>query len=552
MKIDRQHERSPRTPIFALLLLAAGLVMTFDTMLLSGFRLLPTDPGDPRLNNYLLEHSWQWLTYGSRAPEFWNPPVGHPTPNVLAYGDVMVAFGPLYWIWRLCGFSPSTSYQLWLLSVASLNFGLFFLFLRRFFRFDDFAAAIGAFVFAFGGPRTAQIGHAQLFPQIYVVGALWAFCILIRSAPEDRDPARRRAIAILFACLAAQFYGGFYMGYFLALIVAITIVWALVLRPLRQVLVELLRRQWPALGLCAVVSALVVAPLAQHYVTAAVQIGERDPTLFLQMSPRLESYLYVSRWSWLYGWMSDTPPFAALPAKQEQAIGFGLLTTTALIFALVRSRRSLAARMTLLVAATVLVPLTVFPGDHGLSSIVHGAVPGMYAICAVSRIGIFLLLPASVAVAWLVQRRRAGARGWITFGLALLCCAEQGVDLPVFDKIARERAVERIVAAIDPAANAFFYASAAKRTVASFAQVDAMLAQQTSGVPTINMYSGNIPRGFHDLYKNFIRGDADRERIESALAKWAASHQLAHEKIQVIFLGTRAGVLGSPEREAHP
>jgi hypothetical protein len=528
-------------------LLAAGLVMTFDTMLLSGFRMLPTDPGDPRLNNYLLEHSWQWLSYGSHAPEFWNPSMGHPTPNVLAYGDVMVAFGPLYWIWRLCGFSPSTSYQLWLLSVASLNFGLFFLFLRRFFRFDGFAAPFGAFVFAFGLPRTAQIGHAQLFPQIYVVGALWAFCILLRGAPEDRGPVQRRAIAILFACLTAQFYGGFYMGYFLALILAITIPWALVSRPLRQVLVELLRTQWPALGLCAVVSALAVAPLAQHYITAAGQIDARDSSVFLQMSPRLESYLYVSRWSWIYGWVSDTPPFASLPAKEEQALGFGLLTTTTLIFALVRSRRSFAVRMTLLVALTVLVPLTVFPGDHGLSSIVHRAVPGMNAIRAVSRIGIFLLLPASVAVAWLVQRRRAGTRGWITVGLALLCCAEQGVDLPVFDKIARERAVERIVAAIDPAAKAFFYASAARPYIASFAQVDAMLAQQSSGVPTINMYSGNPPRGFHDLYRNFIRGDADRHRIESALADWATSHRLAHEKIQVIYLGPEAGVVRSPE-----
>jgi hypothetical protein len=82
--------------IVPVLVLLAGLAMAFHPTLLSGFSRLQTDLGDTRLNNYLLEHGWRWLS-GDPDVRLWHPTFFYPAPNALAYSDLCCRRAPLPW-----------------------------------------------------------------------------------------------------------------------------------------------------------------------------------------------------------------------------------------------------------------------------------------------------------------------------------------------------------------------------------------------------------------------------------------------------------------------
>ena len=111
-----------------------------------------------------------------------------PVPNTGAYSDILLGVAPLYWPWRVAGFAPDTSYQLWMLTVVSFNYVAAVVCCRRLLKVDWPAAAIGSFVFAFGSSRIAQIGHAQLLGQFYWLLALYAIARCFQLSADRSDP----------------------------------------------------------------------------------------------------------------------------------------------------------------------------------------------------------------------------------------------------------------------------------------------------------------------------------------------------------------------------
>ena len=58
-----------------------GLVMVHHPMLFSGLARIQSDPGDPRLINYLLEHSYLWISGNPAHRQFWDIPFFYPAPT---------------------------------------------------------------------------------------------------------------------------------------------------------------------------------------------------------------------------------------------------------------------------------------------------------------------------------------------------------------------------------------------------------------------------------------------------------------------------------------
>ena len=146
------------------LLWAVGLLSVFLPMIRSGLRLTHGGLGDPRLVHYILEHGFLWMTGAAGHESFWSPPVFSPHPNVSAYTDLLLGYGPLYWPWRLLHLPPDTSFQLWMLGTWSTNFLAAFLLLRHGIGGGRLGAACGAYLIAFGNPLQSQFGHPQLTP----------------------------------------------------------------------------------------------------------------------------------------------------------------------------------------------------------------------------------------------------------------------------------------------------------------------------------------------------------------------------------------------------
>jgi hypothetical protein len=76
-------------------------------------------------------------------------------PALVLFAVGMLAVVPLYVPWRLLGFEPDTSFQLWMLCVLALNFVAAQALFRRALAFEPLPAAAGAFIVAFGSSRWA-------------------------------------------------------------------------------------------------------------------------------------------------------------------------------------------------------------------------------------------------------------------------------------------------------------------------------------------------------------------------------------------------------------
>ncbi len=515
--------------------------MAFHPTIGSGFSRLQTDLGDTRLNAYLLEHGWLWLT-DTPGVNLWNPAFFYPAPNTLAFGDLMVSFGPLYWPWRALGSGQVLSFQLWMISVATCNFLVGYLLLRRCSGFDRLGSALGSFVISFAASRITQLGHQQMLPIFYVIGAVWAVWRLVEYAGAPGKARHRRwAVAALFGCLVAQLYGGYYNFVFALAIFTGSVAAALVAPQSRRVLADLIRSDWRAIVAASCGAAVLVLPAASHYLEAAGMAGVRRPRVALDTLPRLVSYLFVSGKSWWYGWMSDFPVIHHLSARHEHAIGLGLITTGCLLWVGWKTRVRPGVRLTFTVMLALGVLLTMFPAGIRLWTIVYLAFPPFQGIRAVCRIGMLMAIPAGIAIAWMVSHRPTGIRGWAVTAVALLACLEQGVTTNSVEVDVAESRVAAIVGRVDPTAEAFLVLPKGSSRRWNWFQLDAMLAQQRTGVPTVNGYSGVRPPGW-DFASFGLQRRGDLQKAQRSLDSWAQLRGIDAERVQIIRVKSKRNV----------
>jgi hypothetical protein len=503
--------------------------MLFHEMLASGFALYPSDPADPRFNEFLLEHSWRWLR-GETGRGFFDLPMAWPVQNLLAHSEPMLSFGPFYWPFRALGLSSSTSHQLWMMLMAALNFGAFYALVRRALCFDPLAASASAFLFAFGLPRVAQIGHSQLWPQLYIVAVLFGLHALLSESPSDR--ARRWAAPAVIVGLSLQAWGCLYNAIFLAYACLVTGLFALSYSTWRTRALRTLRETPPIGYVCIAVAIACLWPLAESYAAAAGSTSEWNATEARLLQPRIGSLVYVWRGSWFYGWMTTATPLGQLPAVHEQALGLGFLTTGVVLYTLASHWRTPAVRLIALLVLVLFLPAMMWPGDQTAWWSLHGRLPGLGSLRSISRMGLLLLIPASVALGACIQRRSETRWPGVWIAIVMLCLLEQGTKTFHFAKEPFERGVARLVESIDPQSEAFLYVGAGL-VPAWFTDVDAILAAQRAGVPAINMYSGRSPKGYR-LYRNVATNPEMLQRIERDLDQWIQLNGLDPNRVQLI------------------
>lgn len=522
-----------------LVFLVLGLLAAFHPMWISGFGLVPGDRGDTIFFIYLLEHQWQWLSGTGTAPGFWDPPVGYPMTGALAHGDIMLTFVPLYAPWRAMGASPETAYQLWLVAVSSVNFAGMGWILRRTFSVGVLAASFGACFFAFSSARMAQIGHVQLLPQIFVLGAFVAVVVFFR-APRNSDAAvepsasraertrcDRWAIACYAGCVVAQFFGGYYMGYFVILVSGVALGCALVLKSHRAFVLARLRERAVGLASGAAVTLACLLPLAaRHYeaseISRRVGVGAGEIRL-----PRLASYFYMGPESVVYGWLARLWPFSEIPEAHEQAIGLGLLTSGVVLYVFWQNRHRPAVRFAAILVLTLVVALTWFPFEVRLWRLWYYTVPGLSVVRAVSRIGLLLSIPAALALAWFVCARDRNSRAMAagTIAIASLCLVEQVRHVPTFDKRLWHCEVETHVSRIDPAAAAFHLVGDNEDNL------QALAVAQRAGVPTVNFVGGAFPKAW-TLFESQVLPGHTHEEVRAALRSYLKAQGVVSASVQ--------------------
>ena len=501
----------------------AGLSAAVGPMVWSGLRMISSSRGDPRLVNYTLEHGYRWLAGHPLHASFWDPPIFHPIRNVSAFTDVLLGAGPLYWPWRLAGLAPDTSFQLWSISVWSLNFLAALLLLRRSFGFPLLASTAGAYLFAFGNPRLSHAGHPQLIPHFAVLLGVASLVGMFR----EQQPRRRRRwwIAAFVGAVVIQAYTAFYVLFLFAVMLLLAGAAALLRQDTRRRMADIARRDAWWLVAAALATLLLIAPLASHYLQSARELGLRRIEEDLMARPA--SWVLMGPRNILYGWVQKPRGLTEL-SSPHHSNGLGPVTTVVVLAGLWRLRRRRSI-MVLLVAAASMVVLFTAVGPASPWYLAREVIPGAKALRAVGRVGLVMLLPGAVGLASAAAWLERGRRRVILAVLVLVCGAEQLQSRGWIAKDHLRQHMAEIAERIDPSCESFYLVCTGPADCRN-TPVDAMWAQMMTRIPTVNGRYGNQPPGYR-LLRAQARTPTERRELETQLGRWTDIHHLAPETI---------------------
>jgi hypothetical protein len=150
---------------------------------------------------------------------------------------------------------------------------------------------------------------------------------------------------------------------------------------------------------------------------------------------------------------------------------------------------------------------------------VYAVVPGARGIRAVPRVGLVVLVAWAAGLALAVDGLARSRARVAAAALAVLCLLEQGVAYVHFVPALDRERVDRIAREVPAGCPAFVYTPPPDGWPPWHAQIDALWVADVARVPTLNGYSGNSPPGW-GLEDCFVRGPADRARLDAAVAAW--------------------------------
>lgn len=512
--------------------LALGLVIGHYPMLFSRFRLMEAELGDTRFINYILEHSWLWLTHAPNHRSLWDPPFFFPASNVLAYSETMLGTAALYHTWRLIGFDMSSAYQGWLLSLSVLNFVAMYWLARRGLRASPAAAGGSSALFAFAGVRLAQAGHYQLYPQFWLLLSLVSIAIALSASASIY---RQLGSFLIAPLVAMQVWASFYLGWFSVLSLCIAACVALFFRASRRPLVEMTRARFGPVVAGLAIAAILLWPMLSRYTSAAQSIGMRSFDEVRAMIPEFRNWIHLGAPSFVYGKLAELPLFLNIPMEHEQRLGYGLVTSILAVmgwwFGRKRSEIAISA-----ICGLVLLLIASRIEDKTAWRFIFSVVPGAGAIRAVSRIGLMVLIPVSFGVAITIDRlmqvvKTRTGKLLVPGLVGLACLLEQAQRLRAFDKDENRAVVQRLASQIGRnRCHSFFYTPIHPLRQHWKYQLDAMWAEIAAGVPTINGYSGHSPPHWQLEY-SVINSPEDELRLSMLLRDWANTQRVDPSRV---------------------
>lgn len=473
---------------------------------------IPGDLGDSRLNNYLLEHFFRWVSGLDKS--FWDAPIYFPFPNTTAFSDNFLGSGFFYSIFRWLGLDRESAFQGWYIWGFCLNYAAAALVLTRF-GFKQIAVAAGAYFFTFGLPVFAQEGHVQLLYRFAI--PLACFCIY-----QLFESPKLSTIAWMLFWTVWQFYLSIYtglFGFFLLVSLAIFIPFF----PPDQTILGLLKF-WPEQIKMAwdrspkrervftitftLILFIALASLFWPYYQVTKLFGfVRKWDEILSMLPMWRSYLIADR-SEIWGPVSKLFPDFVM--RHEHNLFIGVSAILILGIGLIFRKNFLHKKVVKLhvVVAILLIVLTFTTQGFSLYSLIIN-LPGVSSIRAVTRIILILMWPAALVIASIIDQllnpvhRRGGLIPGVAYVLIIgLILDPIFFDHHMFRKYDAQQRVSNLKSQIpiELPEQPILIVSNNKNDPAHVTDLDGMLLAQELGLPSLNGYSGSNPPGFGLTY----------------------------------------------------
>lgn len=479
-----------------------GVLATFYPTLISRFSRIQPDPGDTRFVNYILEHSFQVLVNKDYVGELWSPPFFFPLKNVLAFSENMFGSAPIYWLFRAL-FDSVLAFQFWMITVVILCFICFALLMRHY-KVNSWLAAFGAFLFAFGMPRVAQLGHEQLLPQFFTPLAflfIWDF---------TRKPTNKRLILAL-SLIYFQLLSTVYLGWFLLFsTVVLLLVVCSVERTTKKELRIYIQKHWTLFVTSCVVWSILVALLFLPYIKAKQLIGGRPYSEVIDILPEVGSWLRPIQGSLWWPLLSSDPEnFMPWPIEHHLFLGFTVLLLTLFSIYVLANRqelldveRRLLVKTCLLVAGILFI-LSIRIDNFSLWWLIYKTVPGASAIRAVTRIALILYFYLLIAVLVCFDsyiKTIVQPRFWRAALIGVLClvgvCEQVSLELSSFDKTTFSKVEREMQELMQQGCDVAYVSLSPVQTDFLYQQISVITAGIRANVPVVNGYSGWTPPGY--------------------------------------------------------
>ena len=307
---------------------------------------------------------------------------------------------PLYWPWRWLGLDPHTAFQLWMLVCWSLNFLGFYLLLRRGLKIPAIGSTAGAYLFAFGSPRYMSMAHQQLMPQFWLVLSLAGLIMLFRQTPQASRWRPWVASAALWGGLIAQLYTAVYLLAFFALGLATVAGVVFAVPRWRRPTVHGFNRLAVPLLVVGLVAIAAATPLAAKYGETARVVGMHDyRNIHL---PKPLSWFLPGNSSRLYGKIQKSWDLAEYRGF-SQTNGIGPVTMALCVAGLWIARRRPEVQLVVIAFGGLVLMTLTLPGGWSPWVLVREIVPGSAALRAVARVGLMMLYPAAIGLAFVVS-----------------------------------------------------------------------------------------------------------------------------------------------------
>lgn len=513
------------------LVLLAVASAVFFIPLLTGARNVPGGLGDARFNIYILEHVYRWLVGLDRS--LLSLPIFYPYPYTFAFSDMHAGSAIVYVIARAIGLDQYDAFKVWFVIGYVLTFAAAYR-VMLLLRLSPWLAALAAFGFAFSLPAVAQMGHAQL---TYRVGIPFAFYHSMRYAQTKR-PADLHG---LIGWISLQILINVYLGLFGLILSGITFLVALAVRgPLSlkglhalpgafaRPFLDRANHRHLHIAVVGILTLAAVAMLAFYGYVGALYGFERPWPVILSMVPRPWSYFIMDL---LPYWSSLSRGLPAVPMRNEHQIFMGVPGAFLFLAAAYQAVRhpSRASEEQKIFAFTDLAAAVLITTVGGLTLYwLVGHLPGFNALRAVARYQLVAAFPIIAAgFLWLdgadmpIEKRRfliGIVALWMVSDLALMRKFE-------FSSQTSEARIEKVIAQARPllrAANPVLAYGGDPTIPPVVSQIDAMLAAQRLGIPTLNGYSGNSVPG-HELKPSCATFLAQLSAYDS----WAAERGFA-------------------------
>lgn len=457
---------------------------------------IPGDMGDGRLNNYFLEQGYLFLT--NQIDNYWDAPFFHPEKSTMSMSDNLFGTLPIYAFFRWIKMDRETAYQSWFLVLLALNYITCFFTLKKL-NVSPFASAIGAFIFAFSLPVAGGIGHIQMLPK-------FAFPLIIYCLIKFIHNKQAKYLFFFLLLSVYQMYCGIYLGFmsiFASLLVFFVMFFSVGVKKELNSLSKYFRKNWISSAIFFLLSLALMIILLRPYMTRAGQV-ERNYGDIGEGLPTPLSYLYPSSNSLLWNWMR--PIGEHIHNAHEHTLWMGLTGLLAIVIGiyLMKSKKKPQVKFWLCCFVAIIIITMNFYGHISFYVGVY-IIPGFEAVRAVSRIVqlelFFLGGLVAIIIDQLVKSNWTSSKQWIVFSLIIIFVVIDQIQwksgLNSFSKKNDQYRVavlkDRIKEQYTHQYSAFVYLPSSHFEVYKF-HVDAMLASQDLGIPTINGYSAFSPR----------------------------------------------------------